>query len=322
MTTFRRALFKAFSAQPEDALSIEEIALPPLPAGHVRLKMAFAPVNPADINVVQGVYGSLPDLPATPGIEGAGRVAEVAPDVNGWEPGDLAVPLDPNGTWTSHFDIPADAIIKIPADIPFEQASMLRVNPVTAWHLIHTLTQLEPGSWIVQNAATSAVGHCVTGLAHTLGINLLNISRRPSGEPHHITDDESSLAEAKSILGGSPVPLALNAVGGESALRLMNLLTTDGTLVTYGAMARRPIKVPNSMLIFKNLTLRGFWLTRWLKSAPRHEIDSLFEKLAGYMVDRSLGIPVDTVYPLDQIRDAVAHAQQPGRNGKILIDLS
>ena len=322
MSSARCASFDSFSPKPESALSIREKSLADLPEGQIRLKMAYAPVNPADINIVQGVYGSLPDLPATPGIEGVGRVESIGTGVENWRPGDLAVPLDPTGTWSTHFDLPAEAVVKIPEGVPLQQASMLRVNPLTAWHLIHTLGPPEPGSWILQNAANSAVGHCVSGLASALGLNLINLSRRPEENPGHLADDGSALEKAKELVGDEPAPLALNAVGGESALRLMNLLSPEGTMVTYGAMARRPIKVPNSLLIFKNLTLRGFWLTRWLRSAPRQEIESLFATLASHLLDGSVEVPVDTVYPLADVRDAVAHAQQPGRSGKILLDLS
>ena len=90
------------------------------------------------------------------------------------------------------------------------------------------------------------------------------------------TDDSDGLAAAKAALAerGLPAPmLALNAVGGDSALRLMDLLGPGGTHITYGAMARQSLKVPNGMLIFRALTLRGFWLTLWKASVKPEGMD-------------------------------------------------
>src|SRR5207302_4498571 len=67
----------------------------------------------------------------------------------------------------------------IPADIPYDQASMLRINPPTAWRMLHDFLALRPGDWIIQNAANSAVGIAVIQLARVLGIRTVNVVRRP-----------------------------------------------------------------------------------------------------------------------------------------------
>ena len=67
---------------------------------------------------------------------------------------------------------------------------------------------------------------------------------------------------------GAPLRLALNAVGGDSAVRLGGALAPDGVVVTYGAMARQPLKIPNGQLIFQNIAWRGFWVSRRRNSRP------------------------------------------------------
>ena len=77
--------------------------------------------------------------------------------------------------------------------------------------------------------------------------------------------------------------LGLNAVGGASALNVANALCKGAPLVTYGAMGRQPLKIPNGLLIFKNISFQGFWLRRWKESAPNAEVQATYEKLAGYL---------------------------------------
>src|SRR5690606_20781656 len=122
-------------------------------------------------------------------------------------------------------------------------------------------------------------------------------------------------------LGDSAPLRAFNAVGGDSALRLMGLLAHGGTMITYGAMGRQPVKVPASLSIFRDLRVRGFWVTRWVESMAHSEAAALYARLGGLVRDGSLRQPVAAVYPLERIADALAHAAQSARDGKILLDL-
>jgi len=103
---------------------------------------------------------------------------------------------------------------------------------------------------------------------------------------------------------------------------LMELLATHGTLVTYGAMSRRSLKVPNKFLIFKDLTLRGLWVTKWLERATHAEISEVLRPLASMIVEGTLTTAIDAVIPLRDFRQAVERAQQGGRSGKVILDLT
>lgn len=116
--------------------------------------------------------------------------------------------------------------------------------------------------------------------------------------------------------------LAFNAVGGESALRMATRLADGGTIVTYGAMARQPLKIPNSLLIFNDLAWRGFWVTRWYQSATAEQRAALFAELFALTKQGVIETPVEAVYPLRDIGAALAHAQQAQRAGKILLRCS
>jgi mitochondrial enoyl-[acyl-carrier protein] reductase / trans-2-enoyl-CoA reductase len=302
--------------------------------GEVLVRMVAAAVNPADLNFIEGTYGSKPPLPCVPGMEGSGRieavgegVAEDHPDL---VPGALVLPLLTPGNWAQWRVLPGNQVFVLPAGIDPLQAALLRVNPPTACGLLHIAGAPPAGSWIAQNAASSAAGHCVIQVAKALGLRTLNFVRRPEsiaactdlGADLVFMDDAEGLAAAKAAIAerGLPAPgLALNAVGGESALRLMDLLAPMGTHVTYGAMARQPLKVPNGMLIFKGLILRGFWLTLWKAEVNPEGMNKLYHQLSQWVLGGQLRQAIAATYPVENYREALDHAARSARNGKILL---
>jgi trans-2-enoyl-CoA reductase len=310
--------------KPAEVLRLEPLELPPLEQGEVRLRMLAAPVNPADLNLIEGTYGVKPPLPAVPGIEGCGEVVESRSA--DFQAGDRVIVLRRAGSWASHIQISADHLFKLPTGIDPLQAAMLKVNPATAWRLLTGFVHPAPGSWIVQNAANSAVGRCVISLAKRLGVRTMNLVRRGElreellglGADEVLLDDDSAVESLKASGRERPM-LAFNCVGGESALRLMNLLGPGGIHVTFGAMARRPLTVPNGLLIFKDLQLRGLWITQWIEKAPQEELRQAYGELADAMVSGELSMPVDRVFPLEEFQAAIARVQEPGRNGKVLL---
>jgi NADPH:quinone reductase-like Zn-dependent oxidoreductase len=292
--------------------------------GEVLVRILAAPLNPADLNTIEGTYGVKPALPATPGIEGCGVVeASDSPD---FEPGDSVVFLRRASTWASHTTIPGVSLFKLPPGIDPLQAAMLKVNPATAWQLLHGFGMLEDGSCIVQNAGNSAVGRCVIQLARDLGIRTVSFVRRPElieelqalGADHVFIDDDAGLASAREALGGANAELAFNAVGGESALRLMKLLREGGSHITYGAMGRKPLTIPNGLLIFRDIQVRGLWVTRWIENAPAAEVRGVYENLAARVAAGKIVQPVDSTWPLEKAGEALARLEAPDRAGKVL----
>ena len=292
--------------------------------------MLYAPINPADLNYIEGTYGKLPSFPAVPGNEGCGRVEAVGPGVDALAVGDLVMPTKALGVWSSLVVAASDQWFKLPSGIDPIQASMLRVNPVTAWQMLHTFRNLKKGDFIVQNAANSGVGRSVIQIAQHLGLRTINFVRRMDlkeelislGADYVFSDDDAGLQEAIKAVEGTPIQLALNAVGGDSALRQMELLSQNGVHVTYGAMSRRSLKVPNKYLIFKNLELRGYWLTLWMDHTPVHELQKVLLPLAEMMRDGTLKLPVAKVYEINEFKEALPAAKLDNRNGKILLKIT
>lgn len=323
VAAMKRLAFSRFGP-PADVLEFESFELPSLVEGEVRLKILAAPINPADLNFIEGTYGIKPALPAVSGIEGCGEVVESRSDR--FEVGDRVILLRRSATWASHVQCPAENLFKLPVGIDPLQAAMLKVNPATAWQLLTGFAKLKAGSWIVQNAANSGVGRCVIQLAKSLGIRTMNLVRREElveeltalGGDLVVLDSDSGLQEAKEMIGREGAVLAFNAVGGESALRLMNILGHGGIHITYGAMGRRPLTVPNGLLIFKDLQFRGLWITKWIEHASEAEISEVYAHLSKLVAAGELLQPVEAVFPLEEYPDAVARSITSGREGKIL----
>jgi trans-2-enoyl-CoA reductase len=324
------ASFASFASfgQPNEVVEITELATQELKSNEVRLKMLYAPINPADINYIQGIYGIKPELPAIPGLEGCGEVIESRSD--DFQAGDLVITIKPVGTWSEQVVCPADHVLKIPADTPIEQASMLKVNPLTAWCMLTQFNDLEEGSWVIQNAANSGVGSCVIQIAKLLGLRTINLVRREEliqpltdlGADHVLLDEADSIEAIRTITGDSPPALALNAVGGDSALRLMDAIATKGIHVTYGAMGRRSLKVPNKFLIFKRIQLHGFWVTEWIKEADAQLVGDTYQQLAQWISEGKLAQPIDSTYALAEITTALKRAMEDQRDGKVLLRCS
>ena len=314
------------TGDPAQVLQLQTVD-PSKPSGReVVVRMKFAPINPADLNFIEGTYGRVPSLPAVPGTEGSGIVEQVGPEVKALQPGDPVIPLQAMGTWSRYVMANENLFAKLPEGVDPVQASMLRINPATAWQMLHHYRDLEHSDYIVQNAANSAVGQAVIQIAKHLGIRTINFVRRPELEPalkalgatHVLVDVDSAPAQAQEFIQNDTVKLALNAVGGDSAIRLMEVLSAGGAMVTYGAMSRRSLKVPNKFLIFKALELHGYWISRWMDNATYGEIYETLHPLAEMMRDGKLRLPVEKVYPLEAFHEAIQAAKQEGRSGKIL----
>lgn len=318
------------TGNPTEVLELIEHPLPELTGHEVRVRMRYAPVNPADLNFIEGNYGRAAHPPSIPGHEGCGEVEAVGPKVISLEKGDVVIPLLGTGCWSQHLTAAEHHFAKLPPSIDPVQGSMLRINPVTAWHLLTKHVDLEAGDWVAQNAANSGVGRALIQIAKHKGLRTINFVRRAELIPELLElgadavflDDDNGVAQARALLATMPLKLAANAVGGDSAIHLMDLLAHEGMMVTYGAMSRRSLKVPNKFLIFKNLRLHGLWITKWFEQASSAELYEVLEPLAKMIIHHELFTAVDEVIPMKDHRRAMQRAQEGGRRGKVVLDLA
>lgn len=319
----RHLTFQNFGPPPK-SLELANFKTAALQPGEVLLEILASPINPADLNYIEGTYGIKPELPSTAGIECCATILES--HSSSFQPGDKVIPISKIGGWADHAVTHESNLIRLPRDLDPIQAAMLKVNPATAMLLLTHFETLEPGAWVALNAANSGVGQCVASLAKEFGIQTLCFLRNTSlapelkalGATHVFEDSAAGLEEAKQLLGKDRAKLAFNAVGGDSALRLMKLVGPSGTHITYGAMARKPLTIPNGPLIFNDLRIRGLWVTKWLESADHSTLQQVYSKLADLISTGALHQKVDSTFDLSDFSQALQRLEAEDRSGKVI----
>ena len=317
-----------------ERLRVRTVERAPLGAGQVRVGMLAMAVNPADLLQLDGRYGLRPTLPYVAGLEGVGVVLETAPDVTDLAAGARVLPLAAGGFWADERVLHRRALVPLDAATDALQQAMLCANPATAWVLLRHLAPLQPGDWVLQNAANSAVGQCVRQLAPALGLRVLNIVRRAgavppeaAGDPAWVVDPEADaaalkagLARARDAAAPGRATLALDALGGRATGALAAALDDGGTVVVYGLLSGEPSALPAHDLVFRGVKAQGFWLARWFADpANRAHAKGLYPELAAQLATGALRMAVGAVHDLADAAIAVQAAAQPARAGKVLL---
>jgi NADPH:quinone reductase-like Zn-dependent oxidoreductase len=320
-----RAVHLTAYGNPIDGLEFVEIAEPPEPGtNQVLVGVEFSPINPNDLSVARGTYALRPALPTVIGNEGVGRILSVGSGVKTVQAGDrVLVPLS-SFAWRERMVIPAEGLFALPPGADPQQLAMLGINPPTAALLLSEFVSLNPGGWVLQNAANSGVGRWVIAFAKLRGLRTLNIVRRPElvgelkalGGDVVVLDSPDVGRQIKEALGQTDLHLALDGVSGPATGVLAAALAMRGTVVVYSAMSRAPIAASPLDAIFKSLTLRGFFMGH-----PEYtdKIPPAAKQAAAMIAAGQVRIPVAATYPLRAIKDAVAHAQL---GGKVLLDVA
>ncbi|CAK9297520.1 unnamed protein product [Gordionus sp. m RMFG-2023] len=292
---------------------------------NILVKILASPINPADINKINGTYGyKSKGFPTIAGTEGVAQVINTYNDCD-LKKGDKVIFIGDHymGTWREFGFFKREHLYKIPA-IHTMAAAMLLVNPCTAYSLLKKFIHLTPGDVIIQNGANSGVGQFVIQLAHIFGINTINIVRNRENIDQLIgnlqmlgancvfTDDSLKSDTVKNVINKVGLPkLALNCVGGQNCLDMISHLQKDATLITYGGMSKKPVIIPTKYFIFNNLKALGFMLNHD-KSTITHEIT----ELCSYFNNNYLSLPSYKTFKLNEYKDAIHHSQTPYNTSK------
>ncbi|WP_218017915.1 zinc-dependent alcohol dehydrogenase family protein [Roseateles chitosanitabidus] len=327
MTTLLKAQYDSRGPVPQDVIRAVPFEAPVLAQGEALVAVLAAPINPSDVLTLTGQYGILPPLPAVGGSEGVGRVVALGPDTAGPAVGQTVLLPPGLGTWASHVVAPAARLLPLPGEADPAQLSMLTVNPPTASLLLSDFAELQPGDWVIQNSANSGVGGYLVQLARLRGLRTVNIVRRESavegvralGGDVVLVDGEHLAERVKDATQGAPIKLGIDAVAGAATRRLAACLAEGATLVNYGALSGEPCAVSTRELVFRDITLKGFWLARWFRQAPLGQQLTLLTELAGQIAAGHLHAPIQATYDVSRIQEAVAAAAAGERQGKILI---
>ena len=323
----KRAQYAQRGPNPQEFIAAVEFSLPDPTAGQVLIEVLAAPINPSDVLTLTGQYGMLPPLPAIGGNEGVGKVIALGPDTPGPALGQTVLLPVGSGTWSTHILAEARTLMPLPNAADPLQLAMMTVNPPTALLMLSEFVNLESGEWLIQNAANSGVGSYLIQLAKARGLKTVNIVRRESaiagvlaiGGDVVLVDGPDLAKRVAAATDGAKIRLGIDAVGGVSTDHLAMSLAQSGVLVNYGAMSGEPCQVSPASFVFRDVTLRGFWLSQWFRRAAPEQRMAVFSEVAKLITSGALKSHIQATYSIDQIKDAVGAAAAGEREGKILI---
>ncbi|KAM9317401.1 enoyl-[acyl-carrier-protein] reductase, mitochondrial-like [Gastrophryne carolinensis] len=295
--------------------------------------MLAAPVNPADINMLQGNYGISPLLPSVGGNEGVGEVVKVGCQVQTIQPGQWVVPVNGGfGTWRTEAVCQVNEVIPVANNISVISAATLSVNPCTAYRMLKDFVALKPGDTVIQNGANSGVGQVVIQICAAMGVNTINIIRdRPNlskmieklqslGAKYIITEDMLQKSEIQNLFKAIERPkLALNCVGGSNAGNLFSHLQDNSLMVTYGGMSKKPTPLPAKELIFKNIKVCGFWMTQWKRNHDFAKLTEMVSDLTEMIKRGQLSEPSCAKIPFHDFSKALKATTEPYTIKHVLI---
>ncbi|KAJ4339146.1 mitochondrial 2-enoyl thioester reductase [Ascochyta clinopodiicola] len=311
-----KALTFSEYGEPPAVLSLHGHSISPPHGDNMTIRFLASPINPADINQIQGVYPSKPTFTtslstpnpiAVAGNEGVAEIIALGDKVKsaGYKKGDWVFMKGPGfGTWRTHASATTDQVVKLDdamrEGITAIQAGTVSINPCTAYRMITDFTTLQPGEWFIQNGANSGVGRAAIQLGKKWGLKSINVirSRDDKASEDKLKDDLKALGadivitdtelqaqgirdQAKEWTNGGreKIRLALNCVNGKAATAMAKLLASSSHFVTYGAMSKQPLTIPASMLIFKDIHFHGFWVSRWAEKNPEAKIQTVNDVL-------------------------------------------
>ncbi|WP_165065937.1 zinc-dependent alcohol dehydrogenase family protein [Paludisphaera rhizosphaerae] len=328
----KAAVFSTFG-EPAEVLDVREVPVPKPGAGQVRVRMIASPINPSDTMVVEGRYGVLPTLPATPGFEGVGVVEEAGPGLMGrFVVGKRVVVINnKGGNWAEYAVVPWKQARPIPDDIPDEQAATFFVNPATALAMVRHVLKVPKGEWLLLSAAGSTLGKMIIKLGRHDGFKTLCVVRRSEakqelidlGADAVISSSEGPVPEqVRRVTGDAGPKYALDPIGGEAGTAIFRSLGPGGRLIVYGSLTGEPIEVDPRSLISTRTSVEGFWLGHWMAERSIPSALLLFREIAALIREGVLSADIGRTYPLAQVCDAVREAAQVGRGGKVLLRMS
>jgi NADPH:quinone reductase-like Zn-dependent oxidoreductase len=318
--------------EPAEVLQVRDVPDPTPGRGQVLVRMLAAPINPSDLFMVRGVYGKQPPLPCVPGFEGVGIVEKGSAPLS-WIFGGKRVAVlnggaGSNGNWAEKVVIPAIQAVPVPDSMSDEQAASFFVNPASAVAMVRHVLRVPRGAWLLQTAAGSALGRMIIRMGTLDGFRTINVVRRweqvaelkAIGATEVIATDRESMTErVKEITKGAGVPCAIDAVAGATGSEAVACLGRHGRLLIYSSLSGQPLTLDPRTLLAGEKRVEGFWLSEWIAEQGNLTKLFLFSKLRKLIGQGVLDTNPGTMFPLDQVAEAVKLADQTARKGKVLL---
>jgi NADPH:quinone reductase-like Zn-dependent oxidoreductase len=315
-----------------DGLRVGERPVPALRRGQVLVRIEAAPCNPSDLLLLQGKYGVLKTLPSVPGWEGAGTVvASGGGWLAGWLQGKRVAcggQGDRDGTWAEYFVADAKMCIPLRRQLSTEQASSMIVNPLSAMGLLDTARRAGHGA-AAQTAGASQLGRMLLAMATEVNYPLIHIVRRDAqvdllrslGAEHVLNSSDEDFADHfRSACSRLNTTAVFEAVAGDMSGTLINLMPPGSTAYVYGALSEEACgNIDPVELIFRDKTVTGFYLGKWLQSRSFLGILRATSRVQRLLMEGRITTQVQRVVNLDEAVDGLKQYVNNMTQGKVLL---
>ena len=309
---------------PPDVADIVDIDIGSPAENEVLIDVEATPIRFADLYLLRGDK-AFRSLPGSLGGIGVGRIALVGRKVTNLSADDR-VYLPRVATWQEQIRVPAAGLEVAPNDGDPIQLSLVNSNLVTCHNLLKDVFDLEPGEWVLQDAANSSCGHYIIKLAKMWGLRTVNVVRRASlieelkalGADAVVVDGPNLAADVTAATGNAKIRLATDMVAGEISGRLAECLGEGGIVAVYGQVSGEPCQIAAPVMWFQRVRLIGF-----LGGRPRTPVErsAVYAELSRFVTEGKVSAEIAGVYPFDRVGEALAHAAKTGedRRGKVVL---
>ena len=313
------------TGQPSEVLTVQDMPMPEPGPGQVRIKVSACNINPSDVMFIQGLYGICPQLPSSAGFEACGTVDTCGEGVE--LPTGMRVIFTALGVWQEYVVVEADTLLPTPEGMPDEVACQAFVNPYTAYGMLKE-SGLQAGQWLLITAGGSAFGQFVIQLCKQRNIKVIATVRRAEqvdslkalGATEVVnTEEQEWVKQVRTFTDRKGVDYVFDAVAGELGGQAVECLAKGGTMLVFGALSLQPLTINSGTLIFRDITIKSFWLTTWFPALSSPDKQRISQEVLGMLAQQQLKTYVEAKYPLEEVVKAVEHADSSGRDGKVIL---
>lgn len=261
---YRAAVCTALSGP--QSLEIHEKSVVPLKQGQVRVDVKAAGLNFPDLLMTYGKYQFRPDPPFVPGLDAAGVVLEVAPDVKKWNVGDRVMAGSKGGTFAEQMVVDAGGCSTLPAALSFEEGSCWQTAASTAWHALIEQGQLKEKETVLILGASGGVGMAAIKLSKQLGAKVIGTASTEekrqiildAGADHVLDPTDPDLAtKVKDLTDGKGAEIVYDPVGGDLANKATRSIAHGGRYLIIGFASGDIPSFPANHILIKTYTVIG-----------------------------------------------------------------
>jgi NADPH2:quinone reductase len=309
-----------------EVMHLEDVEIPTPEQGQVLIKVAAAGVNYADLAQRRGAYLTRTRTPMTMGFEVAGTIAALGPET-GAPPVGTRVIAFVEGGYAEYAIAGASTIIPIPENLDFTHAAAFAVQGLTAYQTLRESGRLQPGESVLVQAAAGGVGTLAVQLARLMGAGKvigtasneqkLDLVRRLGADAAINYTQDGWVEQVKKATGGRGVDIVLEVVGGDVTGQALQCLAPFGRLVVIGAASGERAQFSAIQLMYKNLSVIGYWLTAWMSRPDRIAAATL--DLMQYLATGNLHIIVGQTFPLADAAEAHRAIAERRTTGKVVL---